>query len=469
MEQSSRSEAMAATPPATATQAATPTSRPPKARRGRPSGGRTVVPLLIATVLAVGLQQLMGPVVPEDAYLYRLFRPAGSWIMGVVPGLIAFALFWTLADLALKLWTGRVNEHDLERPEIRQIPRLVAQEDMVDTLGRVRSGDRALLTRPVGRRVVWLLHHLEKTDAQRAHEILRHQSDLDADSAAASYRTVKLFIWAMPILGFIGTVLGISLAVGGFSEFLTTSVSIDEIDSVTAELGEVASGLSFAFDTTLLGLLAGLVASVASSGVQAREERMLTRLDELGLTIMANAKGLGEPSARHRSAGPANEVDEFLQLRLEDLTRQMDQFRRAVRMNLDGFLEEWSKLPPEVEKVVADLTGVRLHLGSAAKSSDQLVSEIRALLDGLQEVSSRLNSGLSSSIGSVHDTLEGLDGNLQGVSDTLTRSMVGMEEANQRLAATMASLAPVLAQLAGPMELRLMPANRGASAPDSDS
>ena len=94
--------------------------------------------------------------------------------------------------------------------------------------------------------------------------------------AVAGYRTVKLFIWAMPILGFIGTVLGISLAVGGFSDFLTTNVSIDQVDEVTAQLGEVASGLSFAFDTTLLGLLGGLIASVASSGVQAREERGLT-------------------------------------------------------------------------------------------------------------------------------------------------------------------------------------------------
>ena len=90
------------------------------------------------------------------------------------------------------------------------------------------------------------MNQLTLVDSQRAHELLRHQSDLDVDTAASGYRTVKLFIWAMPILGFIGTVVGISLAVGGFSDFLTAGVSIDEIDSVTAKLGEVAGGLSSA-------------------------------------------------------------------------------------------------------------------------------------------------------------------------------------------------------------------------------
>jgi hypothetical protein len=68
---------------------------------------------------------------------------------------------------------------------------------------------------------------------------------------------------------------------------------------------------------------------------------------------------------------------------------------------------------------------------------------------------------LTNSIGTVHETVDGIGRNLEGVSDTLTRSMVGMEEANQRLASAMASLAPVLTQLSGPMELRLMPAGRG--------
>jgi biopolymer transport protein ExbB/TolQ len=401
-------------------------------------------------------------IVPGDAYLYRLFRPTGGWVMSLVPGFIAFVFIWTLTDLFLKFRIGRVTDRDLRRPDIVQLPQLVSREPTSATLQRLRTWDRASLARPVGRRLLWVLHHLNTTEAQRAHELLRHQSDLDADSAASSYRTVKLFIWAMPILGFIGTVLGISLAVGGFSEFLSTSVSIDEIDRVTAELGNVASGLSFAFDTTLIGLLAGLVATVVSSSVEKREERMLTQLDELGLRVLESASP--EAAASEAVAAPVQpvgapsaEFDQMMRERLRDLSAQMDGFTRSVQSGLDGFLGEWSKLPPEIEKVAADLVGLRQHLSSAAGSTDRLISETSTLMEGLAEVSSRIGTELEQSIGSVGQTVEGLESNLDGISGSLGGYMTRMEEANQRLAEAITELAPVLSQLSGPMEVRLTP------------
>lgn len=469
-----------------------PAGQPPTAGAARPSasaqrrGARgasraAAIPGVVALILTILMQQLFGIVVPVDTYLYRLFRPDGGWGMSVVPGLIAFALIWTLTDLMLKYWVGRTNKRDLARPEVAQLPLLVRQEPTGVTLQRLRAWDRGVLARPVGRRLVWLMSQLNLVDAQRAHELLRHQSDLDADTAASSYRTVKLFIWAMPILGFIGTVLGISLAVGGFSDFLTAGVSIEEIETVTAKLGEVAGGLSFAFDTTLLGLLAGLIATMASSGVQDREERMLTGLDELGLMILANATSASVPATPApvpSHAAPSEDFDGMMRAHLGRLSEQMEQFTRAVRSGLDG----------------------------------------------LDQASARMSSGLAASIGSVTDTVEGLGDNLKGVSETLARGMTGlgdrvtsMEEANQSLGAELASsssqvasaserllagvqsqagaeeamqvlsasisefaerlsefsdaqaeLAPALNHLAGPLELRLVP-RRDTASPETTS
>jgi biopolymer transport protein ExbB/TolQ len=426
--------------------------------------------------------------------------------MSVVPGLIAFVFIWTITDLILKFRIARINESDMSRSEITRLPAQVAQESTSHTIQRLRSWDGRMLARPVGRRILSVLQHLDTVDPQRAHELIRHQSDLEADAAASGYRTVRLFIWAMPILGFIGTVLGISLAVGGFSDFLTTNVSIDEIDRVTEELGNVAQGLSFAFDTTLLGLLAGLVASVASSGVQSREERLLTRLEELSLRMMESATPVGGgagPGAYHDVGAPSAEFDRMMQARLTQLSGQMEQFTKAVRVGLDGFLGEWAKLPPEVEKVAADMAGLRGHLASAAESTDQLILETRILLEGLREASQKMGTGLEASIGAVTETVEGLGGSLRGVSDGLVQNMsalservasseahlqaglVGLQaavEKNQRdgegtaeamralsgsiaelgdrlreFREAQAALAPILGQLAGPLELRLMP------------
>jgi biopolymer transport protein ExbB/TolQ len=444
--------------------------KPARSRRAGRAPRGTVLPLSVALIATILLQQLINVVVPADAYLYRLFRPSGGWLMAVVPALIAFSLIWTLTDLILKFRLARRSERDLLRPEVQQLPLLVAKERTSVTRLRLRSWDRGLLSRPVGRRVLWLLQHLDTADPQRAHELVRHQTDLDSDTAASAYRTVKLFIWAMPILGFIGTVLGISLAVGGFSDFLTTSVSIDEIDSVTAELGEVASGLSFAFDTTLLGLLAGLISTVVSTGVHAREERMLTRLEELGLRVMADAKPVTPqvasdiPATDQSGGSPGEELSQMLHARLDDLSGQMDRFTSVVRSELDGFATS------------------------------------------LGQVSTRMTSGIATSVGSVGETVDGLGDNVQGVAETLARGMAGMEQANQRLESALATssdqvaeasdrllagaqsqagteeavqalvsaveefgsrlddikqtqavLAPVLQQLAGPLELRLTP------------
>ena len=408
--------------------------------RGRRTGGagNTTIPPLAALVLSVVMQQLINVAVPPESYLFRLFRPAGGWVMSIVPALIAFVLIWTLVDLLMKFRAALVDERDMGRTEVKQLPRLVSQEPASVTLQRIRGWDKRILARPVGRRMLWLLHHLGTTDPQRAHELVRHHSDLDADAAASGYRNVRLFIWAMPILGFIGTVLGISLAVGGFSDFLTTNVSIDEIDAVTAELGNVASGLSFAFDTTLLGLLAGLVASVVSSGVQAREERLITRLEALGLRIMANMPSSAATARTQDTSGEA--FDQMVHARLEELAGQMEQFRRTVQSGLEA----------------------------------------------LRTASAHMSNGFESSIGSVTNTVEGLGDNLQAVSGTLAQGMTGlgtrvssMEEANnrseqamQRLSSSVselgqrvseyrdaqASLAPVLTQLTGPLELRLSPA-----------
>jgi biopolymer transport protein ExbB/TolQ len=478
-----------------------------KGRRPKRASEDFAIPMLVALVLSLLLQQAINSLVPPEAYIHRLFRPAGSWIMSVVPGLIAFVFIWTITDLIMKFRVARINERDLSRSEVVRLPAQVAQESTSHVIQRMRSWDGRVLARPVGRRMVGVLQHLDTVDQQRAHELIRHQSDLEADAAVSGYRTVKLFIWAMPILGFIGTVLGISLAVGGFSDFLTTNVSIDEIDRVTEELGNVASGLSFAFDTTLLGLLAGLVASVASSGVQSREERLLTQLEELGLRIMESAPTVpGSAAVTTARAGdtPSAEFDQMMQTRLAQLTTSMERFTKAVRVGLDGFLDEWSKLPPEVEKVAADMSGLRQHLASAAASTDQLILETRVLLEGLREASQKMATGLEASIGAVTDTVSGLGNSLQGASDGLVTNMStlservatseahlqsglaglqaaieknrrdgeGTAEAMQALSGSIAdlgdrlrefkdaqaALAPVLGRLAGPLELRLMPA-----------
>ena len=68
--------------------------------------------------------------------------------------------------------------------------------------------------------------------------MITSQSDIDANKVAGSYSMVKVFLWAIPIMGFIGTVIGIGAAIGGFGAVLNSG---DDSDDAAAPAAAVAS------------------------------------------------------------------------------------------------------------------------------------------------------------------------------------------------------------------------------------
>jgi hypothetical protein len=259
---------------------------------------------------------------------------------------------------------------------------------------------------------------------------------VDADALVSDYRTVRLFTWAMPVLGVIGTVLGIGLAVGGFSELVATNVGSGSVDNVTAELGTAASGLSLALDTTILGLLAGLVVGVLSVGVRVREERSLARLDELSLEIIARApsdagSGASEVVAADSPLGPA-----------------------ASEAGPEG--SELGSATAEVGPAVGSL-GERVE--RLADRTEALRASVETALEGLRKADERLDEGF-----------EGLDRRVARMEGAHERLATSIDEFGTRLGElteAQAALRPVLTRLTGPLELRLTPSPAEDSASDA--
>lgn len=103
---------------------------------------------------------------------------------------------------------------------------------------------------------------------------LSTQSDLDANRSEGSYSLIKVFLWAIPILGFIGTVMGLSQAVGSLA--MGDGSNPEELQSAITGL---TSGLGTAFDTTLLGLILSIFLSFPLAAVQKGEDATLTFID----------------------------------------------------------------------------------------------------------------------------------------------------------------------------------------------
>jgi len=88
---------------------------------------------------------------------------------------------------------------------------------------------------------------------------------------------VRVFIWAIPILGFIGTVMGIGASVGGFSESVA---SAGDLEVMKDSIGTVTTGLGVAFDTTLLALVMSIFIMFPTSSLQKAEQDFLAAVED---------------------------------------------------------------------------------------------------------------------------------------------------------------------------------------------
>ncbi len=103
-------------------------------------------------------------------------------------------------------------------------------------------------------------------------EILNSQAQQDENSLETSYSLTGGFIWAIPVLGFIGTVLGLSEAISAFGTVLS---NVSDISEITNSLKKVTEGLSTAFETTLAALVAALFIQLWLTYLKTQEQQFL--------------------------------------------------------------------------------------------------------------------------------------------------------------------------------------------------
>jgi biopolymer transport protein ExbB/TolQ len=96
---------------------------------------------------------------------------------------------------------------------------------------------------------------------------VKYLSDLDAARAAQGYGLVRFVIWAIPIMGFLGTVIGITVAIACLSP-----TQLENISGVVA-------GLGTAFDTTATALGLSMVLMFLQFLVDRSEQGLLSAVD----------------------------------------------------------------------------------------------------------------------------------------------------------------------------------------------
>jgi biopolymer transport protein ExbB/TolQ len=245
-------------------------------------------------------------------------------------------------------------------------------EPLLDELRRRASKAKVDVERSVVLRRV--LQALEAFRAQgrvaSASDAVRHGSELDAGAVESGYAVLKVFLWAIPIFGFIGTVLGIGDAVEGFSSFIQGVEDVSRLrEELTPALGGVSSGLAVAFDTTLLALLLSVPTMVLTSHAQKREEELIQEADALGAALLtrlaereagAAVAGIDPEQAYRRLAG---EVARSL---ADTFGRFGEELRERTEAALAGYGESLRELTGE------PVEALRLSVEAADRQSREL-------------------------------------------------------------------------------------------------
>jgi hypothetical protein len=121
-------------------------------------------------------------------------------------------------------------------------------------------------------------------------ETVRTQAEVDLGRLVTSMATVHYLAWAIPALGFLGTVRGLAM---------TFSLSADEDTGISSFLHQATTHLDVAFDCTLVALGLSLVLMFLLHSVQRDEEALVIDCQQYCLEHLVNRLYDREPTAEN--------------------------------------------------------------------------------------------------------------------------------------------------------------------------
>lgn len=301
---------------------------------------------------------------------------------------ITCALFFVgLAALIIRMLNLAGQFGTLSRPILQPIPR--GGQDVADCqklLGQLAELPQSLQRSNLVRRLHEAIEYVRRKDsADTLDRYLRHLEELDSARMHAAYSVVRIVIWAIPILGFLGTVIGITMAIAKLSP-----------QALEKSLPEVTSGLGVAFDTTALALALSMVLMFVKFGVERMEDRLLTAVDD---------RASEELVGRFQETGVGSDPNVAAVRRMAEqvlgaIEGMADRQARVWKSSIDETHEHWAQVSTAAGQLLKET------LDSSLQESLQHHADV--LNQGVQKHASQLNEGTDRTLGRLRDGLEKL-------------------------------------------------------------
>ncbi len=121
-----------------------------------------------------------------------------------------------------------------------------------------------------------LLRIRNTQDTNALVEYFKLRSELEYTEMESEFTEIKYYNWLIPILGFIGTVLGIGVGIRGFADLVIQAQGFEDVRNY---LPNVTHNLGIAFDTTLLALVLSAIGIFFSSFLTKKYSKLLESID----------------------------------------------------------------------------------------------------------------------------------------------------------------------------------------------
>jgi biopolymer transport protein ExbB/TolQ len=294
-----------------------------------------------------------------------------------------------LAALVVKVFDVAAQRSGLRhsplgpRPESRQsVEESEELLAMLDELPARRQGEYYIARLRAALQHVWRHESADKLDDE-----LKYFSDVDAARLHASFGLFRVIVWAIPILGFLGTVIGITMALN----------SIDMNDPV-GSMRDVLSGLGLKFDTTALALAFAMILMFVHFYVERAETALLAQIDGRMLDDMEGrfAVAAASPVAADGQSAAVRRMAEAMMQATDSLVhRQAELWQSSV----DTAARQWAKMSETAAGQVQ--TAMSAATGELASQTDVLRRAVEAAgeVTGLEDA---LNRNLAALAGAKH-------------------------------------------------------------------
>ncbi|RPH97539.1 MAG: hypothetical protein EHM68_07960 [Lysobacterales bacterium] len=240
-----------------------------------------LITLIVGLLTAVIVIALLAKLLPTGAAVILLDINRSTWPL-TVQNILWLAFFAGLGELAIRWRAVRLEESQIDRNYLPEDEETVLRpgEDLTPIYQKVRASkyrETCFVPRLIERCVLGfnISHSADQTNSllNSSLELYLHEIDL-------RYNIPRYITWLIPSLGFIGTVIGIMMALNYAGDRANVQ-SPDMLYQVTERLG-------VAFATTLLALVQASILVFIQNVVQGREESALNKAGQYCLDNLIN-------------------------------------------------------------------------------------------------------------------------------------------------------------------------------------